>query len=508
VSGFLIGDIRELPEPDREALRRAGLSHYVAVSGSNVALFLLLWWLLLGPLAFGSRRRALFGLAGLALFIVVTRWEPSVLRAAMMAGLILLGRGAGLAIGPWSALGGAVCLLVLVSGELVEDVGFQLSVAATAGVMLGATVFRGRRHRRALTAVVAAASAQLAVAPLLLIHFGFVPVLSPLTNLVAGPVVVAATTLGGIGLLSGFRPLVDLATAAAALVLAIARTAAPWPQAGLLGLLSLLGVVIGSSVRRTRPVVVVGVSIWLLLALGLGSGHHGRPAAVFLDVGQGDSILLLGALGETILIDGGPDPGLLIARLRDYGVDHVDLLVASHHHHDHSAGLPAVVERVPVGRIWYSGHPNPGPELEEILRLAVGAGIPAVVPSPGWSARVGEFSIEVLGPLRRYASPNDQSLVLLVRARGETIALPGDIEAIAQRELGPIPADILKVPHQGAATSDLEWLAASAPQTAVISVGPNDYGHPAPEVIKTLSRIGAAVRRTDQEGDVVLLLGE
>ncbi len=82
----------------------------------------------------------------------------------------------------------------------------------------------------------------------------------------------------------------------------------------------------------------------------------------------------------------------------------------------------------------------------------------------------------------------------------------GDIEAIAQRELGPIEASVLKVPHQGGATSDPEWLEANAGEVAVISVGPNSFGHPAPEVIGILEEAGAAVRRTDLEGDVVVSL--
>ena len=125
----------------------------------------------------------------------------------------------------------------------------------------------------------------------------------------------------------------------------------------------------------------------------------------------------------------------------------------------------------------------------------------------GWEAEIGAFRLEVLGPVRRYASPNDGSLVLRVTAGGVIVLLPGDVEAIAQADLGPLPADVLKVPHQGAATSDPEWLAASAAGVAVVSVGPNDFGHPAPEVVAILERAGVVIRRTDLEGDVVIGLG-
>ena len=105
LAGFLIGDESGLGDADREALRLSGLSHFVAVSGSNVALFLTAWWLASGPLGWGPRRRAVLGLIGLAVFVVATRWEPSVVRAAAMAALVLGGRLAGRAVDGWAALG-------------------------------------------------------------------------------------------------------------------------------------------------------------------------------------------------------------------------------------------------------------------------------------------------------------------------------------------------------------------------------------------------------------------
>jgi len=94
--------------------------------------------------------------------------------------------------------------------------------------------------------------------------------------------------------------------------------------------------------------------------------------------------------------------------------------------------------------------------------------------------------------------------VIAVQAAGVTALLAGDIEVISQREIGPVRADILKVPHQGAATSDLEWLVAVGASVAVISVGPNDYGHPSSDVIAVLEESGATVLRTDRDGDVVV----
>jgi competence protein ComEC len=128
-------------------------------------------------------------------------------------------------------------------------------------------------------------------------------------------------------------------------------------------------------------------------------------------------------------------------------------------------------------------------------------------PPVGEKVMLGDLAIEVLGPLRRYASPNDQSIVLGVTGpTGRTLLLTGDIETFAQADLRGVTADILKVPHQGGATSNLEWLEEVDAGLAVISVGPNDFGHPSDEVIAVLEASGAEVRRTDIDGDIVVPL--
>ena len=505
LAGFLIGDVRALPPVDAEALRLAGLSHFVAVSGSNVALFLAAWWLAAGPLGWGPRRRAVLGLVGLAVFVVVTRWEPSVVRAAVMAGIVLGGRLAGIPIDPWTALGGAVTVLLLVSADLVGDVGFQLSVAATAGVLAGGGLFASRRPRWAWGALGATAAAQAAVAPLLLAHFGSVPLLAPLTNVVAAPLVALATSVGGIGVLAGLSPLTALGLIPARVVLVIARAAAGLPQLGVFGVGGLAIVLAGAAVPRLRPAAVLAGAAAMAI-LTIPPGPPPGPLLEVLDVGQGDAVLLRGPDGEVVLVDGGPDPRLLRAELRDRGISRIGLLVVTHLHADHTAGLAGLTAAVAVDRAWIADQGGEGGAFDRMAAELAAAGVAAETPAPGWSADVGVFTLRVLGPGRRYAGPNDGSLVLLASAAGRTVLLPGDIEAVAQGDLGPVRADVMKVPHQGAATSDDRWLAGSAPRVAVISVGPNDFGHPAPDVVATLEASGAVVRRTDLEGTITIRL--
>lgn len=507
LSGFLIGDVRELPAEDEEALRRSGLSHFVAVSGSNVALFLAAWWLASGPLGWEPRRRAVLGLFGLAIFLVVTRWEPSVVRAAAMASIVLGGRIIGVPVDGWTALGGAVSGLVLMSGDIIAEVGFQLSVAATAGVLAGAGLWKGRRPRWVWTALGATVSAQAAVAPLLLVHFGSVPLFAPVTNVVSAPLVAASTALGGIGVITGLKPLTGLGLLAADGVLAVARFGRHLPQLGWGGVATAGGLLAAVLRPRLRAPAALAGMLWVLL-LVLPPMPPDGPEITFLDVGQGDAALLRGPSGETVLVDGGPDAEILAEALARRGVHRIDLLVISHRHADHCCGLVRLTAAAAVKRVWVADEGDEDGCLAVVLEELARSGTVLEQPGPGWTAQVGVFDITVLGPARRYMSANDNSIVLLVSSAGRTLLLPGDIEAIAQGELGPVPCDVLKVPHQGAATSDPRWLAAIDPDVAVFSVGPNNYGHPDPAVIELLRGEGAEIRRTDELGDIVVRLDD
>lgn len=511
LGGFLLGDTSHLGEIDVEQMRRAGLSHFVAVSGSNVAMFLGALFLVAGPLGWSSRRRAVIGLAGLIFFVLLIGPDPSVVRASTMAGLVLLARPFGLRPDIWVVMGTGVGLLLLASPELAFSLGFQLSVAATAGVVIGAGWFGALKPAWLAASLGASCGAQLAVAPILLAAMGSIPLWSPLANLAAGPFVVAATGLGGAGVLIGFDGLVAAAAACASVVLGVAEVAAGFPPIGWYPFLLLVLIALAAfRWRRLRSVAVLSaaVVVGLITAVSLPqtfSPASIRPAFVAIDVGQGDALLVLGEAGETVLVDGGSSGLKLRDGLARLGVRSVDLLVVTHAHQDHYGGLPAVIGSIPVGILWYAPFPGQADEFRDFIADA-GRHTRVVTPERG-AYRIGSIDLHVLGPLRRYASLNDQSIVMVATVAGTRVLLSGDIERIAQGEL-PAPAvDILKVPHQGAATSDPRWLAATGAATAVVSVGPNRFGHPSASLLAEMGEAGMTVRRTDLEGDVVIELG-
>jgi competence protein ComEC len=326
----------------------------------------------------------------------------------------------------------------------------------------------------------------------------------PVSNLIAAPLVAAATILGGAGVVGGLEPLLGMGIAAARGVLAVAHAAAGLPQLDVVGAAA-AGFLVVLGIRRSwRPMVAVAGATALVVAVGVPTRQPNPPAAVFLDVGQGDSMLLLGEDGGVVLVDGGPDPGVVLGRLAEYGIRRIDLAVLSHPHEDHAAGLVAVVERLPVSEMWHPGFPDGGATFDLLADAAAERGVEVSVPALGHEVDVGGVGLEVLGPLRRYASPNDHSLVLGARLGELDLLLSGDVEATAQQELGPIETDVLKVAHHGAATSDIDWIEGTGANLAVISVGSNDFGHPSPEVVAALEASGARVVRTDRDGDIVV----
>lgn len=505
LAGFLVGDTSGLSEIDIVAMRRAGISHFTAVSGSNVALFLGLLFVLSGPLAMGPKRRAVVGLLGLPIYAAATGFEPSVMRASIMAAVLLTGRLFGFVLEAWQLLSGAVIVLLVFSPEFVWSAGLQLSVVATAGVLVGARwPTRGGRLARALAVTV---GAQVAVAPLLILHFEVVPLLSPVVNVIAAPVVAASTLLGAIGVI-GLDPALDMGVWLAGLVLSLARGAAGWPQLEwpwLIAVLAALGFAIRWPSLRVAVAALTTAAV-LVLVLRPSAGVP-EPGLVVFDVGQGDSILVSGGEGRFLLVDGGPDPVLLLDKLAAYGVNGVDVVVLTHVHADHATGLTGLVGRVPIAEVWANTEPHVSSASTDLFDTLGAYGIPLVKPSIGQFLQLGQARVTVLGPLRRYASPNDQSIVLMIEGPGRTAVLTGDVELVAQSELDGIRADVLKVPHQGGATSDPEWLASVGAELSVISVGPNDFGHPALSVIEVLENAGSTVVRTDLAGDVVVPLG-
>ena len=532
LSGLVTGDTTGLSEATADSLRAAGLTHLVAVSGSNVALVLGGSLAVAGLAGFGARGRRRVAVLVLVWFVVLVRGEPSVLRAALMALLVLASAGLGRGRDARHVLGMATVLLLLMDPLLAGQLGFALSVLATAGVLIAGPLIAARVPGPAWfgNLIGATAGAQLAVAPVLISGEGGMSLGTLPANMIAVPAAALASAVGVVAaLLALVLPAAGAVVALAAspvlaCILWAGRTFAASPAITPAHVLSPAAALVLVAVvlrRRSPAVACTAVAVVVVTTV---MGPWGGPPAVTaltltaLDVGQGDALLVevpgpSGGAPARMLVDGGPEPGLALKLLHDRGIDYLDAVVVSHPHADHSGGLPAVLSRLRTGALLVG--PAPAASLDEpaasaIATEAVAAQrlVPILRAAAGQRFNLGPATVEILSPPADGSlgkEPNDNSLVLRVVHTDDSILLTGDAEEAAQARLLQRPdllrADVLKVPHHGGNTNADGFFAAVGATTAVIGVGAdNDYGHPAPEVLADLE--GVRVLRTDVGGTV------
>lgn len=554
--GLVVGDTSRIPDDLRAAFEATGLTHLLAVSGANLSIVLLL---LIGPagtalsaergglaprLGIPLRMTALLGGLLTLAFVLVCRPEPSVLRAAACGLVTLLAIGTGRRRSLLPALAAAVLLLVLYEPWLARSYGFLLSVLATGALLTVAprwsAALQARRvPPRIAEALAAAAAAQAVCAPVVAVFAARVSLVAVPCNLFAELAVAPATVLGfaTLAMAAVAMPVARLLAECAAWptgwVATVARAGAAlpgaevdWPggwRGGLL--LAVVTAVLLLLARRLphHPWAALGCAVLLLVVVvrpapltRLVTGWP-PPGWVFAmcDVGQGDATALAAGEGTAVVVDAGPDSEPVDRCLRDLGVSRVPLVLLTHFHADHVAGLPGVLRGRDVGVIQTTGLLDPPAQAAFVHRTAAVARVPVVRAAPGERRRTGPLEWQVLwpgaAPGPEPEEPNDASVTLLVRtATGMSLLLLGDLEPLGQRGLTrahPVlpPVDVLKVAHHGSAHQDPGLLSRLRPRLALVSAGrENPYGHPSPRTLGALQDAGAAVLRTDRDGAIAV----
>ncbi|MFH9858205.1 ComEC/Rec2 family competence protein [Streptomyces sp. NPDC017202] len=556
--GLVVGDTSRItPELD-EAFKETDLAHTLAVSGSNLTIMLAL---LLGPpgLAQHVERRGLAPRLGIPLrttallggaltlgFVVVCRPDPSVLRAAACGAVVLLALATGRRRSLIPALATAVLLLVLYDPWLARSYGFLLSVLATGALLTLAPRWSTALRRRGLPprlaeALAAAGAAQALCAPVVAVLSARVSLVAVPCNLLVEFAVAPATVLGFTTLatapwaMPAAKASAWLASWPAEWIAGVARTGAALPGAGvdwpggwggalLLALATAVAVPLGRRLLR-RPWLCAACAALLLLAVvrptPLTRVLTGWPPPgwrlAMCDVGQGDATVLAAGDGTGVVVDAGPDPALVDRCLDRLGITRIPLVVLTHFHADHVAGLPGVLRGRTVGAIETTGFAEPVDQVAFVRREAEAGEVPLVRAVAGERRRLGSLDWEVLWPPARQVpepeGPNDASVTLLVRSAGIRMLLLGDLEPPGQQALARSPAaarwagvDVLKVAHHGSAYQDPDLIRAVAPRLALISAGAdNPYGHPAPGTVAALRATGAVVLRTDRDGALAVV---
>lgn len=544
---LLIGDTHGVYEDVEldNALSMTGVAHVVSVSGMHLGFLYSALSALLG------RRRAFFvGVPVLVLFTFMAGCSSAIVRACVMLVLSMLGTVLKRDYDPLAGLAMALLLLLAENPVSVASVSLQLSFASMLGLILITPRlnrwfnrrFRGAKGRvkgicrTAWSAFSASLGATVFTAPVVAVIFGYVSLLSPLANLLTLWAVSLAFTLG-------------FAAAALGLIYAPLGIAfawlAAWPARYFVWCISLLaripyaadytadgGVVwwllftyavfIAAIVMRRRRGLRLAVpalcSAAVLAAVLISSSLRtaDERSVTVLDVGQGQSIALLSGESAVVVDCGGmgswDDAGdvaseYLLGRGR-YGID---ALVLTHLHSDHADGAARLLTRVKVGTLYMpEGTDDSDGELAGILEAAARRGTEVVEISEDTAVSLPGLELSLTAP-QEAGDENERGLVVRASIGEYDTVITGDVGAPTERllaEEGKLPpSELLIAGHHGSRSSNsFELVSAVRPETVVVSVGYNSYGHPTDEALVRLAVTGADIYRTDVNGDVTVTI--
>lgn len=558
LQSILCGDRSTLSDSVREDLSTAGISHIIAVSGMHVSILMAALFLVLGR---GGRRASLIGIPLLLFFVYLTGSSPSVVRAALMLMLMLLAPVFRRENDSPTNLGFAALLILLRNPWSVASASFQLSFLSMAGLLLftgplyshfkeccpwksmlqwnplsrGPVWLRNLLLRgweklvRFLLATICATLGALSLTlPVTAVLYGRISTYGLLANLLA----VWAVCLCFLGAL--------LTAICAILYLPLGKLLG-WITAWPVRYILLVSRVISGLPMASLPTSSVYVVLFLVFAylvlvlmLLMREKHYGKPllcigaalvlAAVFtrlgahmehfsvtaLDVGQGQCICLRTDDFSAMVDCGGSNPGRVgsdAARyLNTVGIEKLDALILTHYDYDHVGGVFALLERMPVERLYLPEVPF-DPEIRaSIEEAARRENVRVVYVTENLELTLTEGGLTIFAPVS-YETDNSASLAVLFSVSDYDLLITGDMDQYAEHRLlqtQTLPdLEALVAGHHGSDTSTGgELLRAIRPETVLISVGNNNYGHPSESVLRRLERIGAAVYTTEEYGQI------
>lgn len=555
LTGILLGREGGISADVMGAFRTTGTAHIIAISGFNITVIAGALLKMLTRTV-GRRWAVAITIPAVALYAVFVGADPPVVRAAIMGCIALVALLLGRRSDALNALAVSALLMTAIRPQAIWDVGFQLSFAATLGMIL----YGDPLHRRVgafLSARVPAAwgkvvvgwfgdalaatlAAQVLTLPLTVTYFHNLSPISIIANLFIVPVQPQIMTWGGVALLLGLvwvplgMPLawaawlflvytIRAAEALAALPgasLEVARV--PWPMvvayyavaAGLTLGSRRVRRWLGPAARRWRwkgALAIVAALVWIA---GLQM-PDGRLHVHFINVGEGDAVLVRTPRGSAVLIDGGSDPARLLSevgRRLPFWQRSLPLVFLTHPHADHAGGLIGVLERYRVGA-FMDARAGKTPEYKACVAAAQARDIPHIQVMPGQCFVVdGEVALEVLypSPTTPCRSENECSMVIRLTMGRASFLFAGDLEdegqVLLMNERDVPQALVLKVPHHGGEKALYpSFLAAVAPQVAVIQGGPRVAADPHPVTLQRLQAAGVTVWQTRRKGSLEVI---
>ncbi|MFZ5643031.1 MAG: DNA internalization-related competence protein ComEC/Rec2 [Bacillota bacterium] len=559
VNGMIFGTRGGIDRETEDIFNESGVVHILSVSGLHVGLVVAV---VIGILKIMGLQRLVFPVLSVVLIIYsfITGMGPAVVRASLMAWIQFLGHRLGRE-GDWPTTLAASALVILaVAPNSLFEPGFQLSFAATWGILHIGPIIDSWLNRAGIKRPWARGTLAVSVGaiagtmPLVTFYYNIISLISIPANILAVPIV-------GLILPSG------LLAGMAGLLFIEAATFINYITSALVELMMLLVNLVhsfpgGVFYVATPPVAMIMawyssmfmlpylreglfkktvIRVFFLLLLALFPIVSLMPAGVFdrgllqvhvIDVGQGDSILVRLTNGHCMLVDaggwkdefnkGGGAGEVVVKYLRRLGIKRIDALVLTHSHEDHAGGAAFLLNKIEIGTVLVppvnSGENPaecPDPAYYKMLSLAVQRGIPVQEVVSGDSIALDpRVSVEVLGPgpgllTGTRSDLNNNSVVLSLRYLARSFLFTGDIEEEGQVQLLEsgfnLKHDFLKAPHHGSRYTNPDFIERVNPGLTVISVGKNSFGQPHPDAIALFEKGERPVYRTDRDGLVTVI---
>lgn len=538
MTSIFIGQSSYLLEEDVEVYRNMGLAHILAVSGLHIGIISAFIYFFLSNLGIRRKLNTVITLATIWFYAFLIGFPPSILRANIMFTILYYSQ---LIHEPYDSINSisfAIFILLLINPYYLFNIGFQLSFMATLSILLFGPRIREAFYpykNKLVSTLSAILAVQLGTLPVQAYYFNHINPYGIIANLLIIPLLSLGLVLAFLLLFFSLLPFTTFVSFILSLVLEVILQ---WEQA-LLQLLQTLGpegvkifspelisiiiyylMLLGLfriiSIKKLNRTMIKVLCLSLILAI-LVNGYlifTDRSVEVhFIDVGQGDAILIRTKGADYLMDTGGSSFGdfniperITLAYLEKLGVRSLKALFITHFDQDHSQGLDLLVDRLKIEYLFTSYLPED---------LKIPPDIEVIPLKEGDRLQLDrEVELEILWPGQAISfKDNNRSLVAILKAEGVGILLTGDIEGevehiLKDRITGPI--DIIKVPHHGSKSSSTEeFLEAVGAREAVISVGRNNiYGHPHPEVLNRYEVRNINIYRTDEMGLVRIIIGD
>ena len=542
---ILLGDKDKLSEDIQESFKTSNLSHMLAVSGAHVSYIILGLTYVLQNSIIGKKNGKIVCIIFLLAFMAITNFTPSVTRACIMAILTLFSSIIYRKSDVYTNISVVALITLIFNPYSLLDLGFQLSYGGTIGIIIFIKRIQEKKSNSKVINYIKQMAlvsiyANIIIIPIMMYHFNTVSFTFIISNIMASPILGIIVITGFLFIIASItvKPLTRLIAIfikpILSILIKISQICSKLPFSNILvvtpymfNVISYYAIILYciKSKKNNKCKIIICLLIVLILINFIIYIFPQKLRIFFIDVGQGDSTLIITPDKKTVLIDGGGsdsfDVGkkVLLPYLLDRRILKIDYVLISHFDTDHCGGILTIMEKVKVKNIIISEQAEHSENYERFKKLMIHKKIRLIEVKKGDKIKIGRYSeFKILFPTSRLLSENplnNNSIVAQFNYNNFKMLFTGDIEKLAEQQIlktekAEIRADILKVAHHGSKTSSIpEFIKAVRPKIALIGVGKNNtFGHPNQQTIKNLENIKCRIYRTDLQGEIIIKIDQ